>query len=98
MKQKSTNIIICPNSTELPYRSEQNENTHGLNKMLKNLEKKYERRRLDRKIDKKKKRKRREIKMKRNVKQKKQRRFGKQMKKRSRNFNERVRKEKNRKR
>ena len=50
MKQKSTNIIICPNSTELPYRSEQNENTHGLNKMLKNLEKKYERRRLDRKL------------------------------------------------
>ena len=44
MKQKATNIIICPNSNELPYESSPGQNILALSKKLRKLRKKMRRR------------------------------------------------------
>ena len=41
MKQKSTNMIICPNTTELPYETAVGVDTPALNRKLKYLQQKY---------------------------------------------------------
>ena len=43
MKQKATNIIICPNSDGLPYESVPGQNIPALNKKLRKLRKKIRR-------------------------------------------------------
>ena len=40
MKQKATNIIICPNSSDLPYESIPGQSIPALNKKLRKLRKK----------------------------------------------------------
>ena len=40
MKQKATNVIICPNSADLPYESIPGQSIPALNKKLRKLRKK----------------------------------------------------------
>ena len=41
MKQKSTNVIICPNTTALPYEINAENNITALNRILKEIDKSF---------------------------------------------------------
>ena len=49
MKQKATNIIICPNSTGLPYESSADQNIPALNQKLRKLRRKMKGNKIKRK-------------------------------------------------
>ena len=50
MKQKATNIIICPNSSVLPFEVLPGQDTSTLNRNLKKLQKKFRKKKRKKKV------------------------------------------------